>query len=113
MQQALQKIPAKVRAALYMGWGLVTLAMTAWASWYTTVGEVVPDLVLRMTGVVAVFGAAFLFTAAGNTEVEDTSGGSVQDAIDNLNALEELESEGLEIPETDESPSKPSEGLGV
>lgn len=113
MQQALQKIPAKVRAGLYMGWGLMTLAMTAWAAWYTTVGESVPDLVLRLTGVVAVFGAAFLFTAAGNTTVEDNSGGPVQDAIDSLNDLEELESEGLEIPETGEDPSKPSEGLGV
>lgn len=91
MQQALQKIPAGVRASLYVGWGVVTLGMQAWAAWFSSVGDPVPELILRLTGVVSLIGAAFLFTAAGNTEVVDKSGGNPTDVEDNLYDLEEAE----------------------
>lgn len=67
---ALQRIPVKVRGALYITWGVVILALTMWAGWFEAVQEPTPELVVRLTYIWGIFGAAFAFTAAGNSDTK-------------------------------------------
>ena len=95
MSSALQKIPANVRGVLYVVWGVVTLALAMWAGWYQAVSEVAPDIVTRLTFVWGIFGAAFAFTAAGNS----TPAAEAQEvvvAVPDIE-LEQSVSDGLEI----------------
>lgn len=95
MSSALQKIPANVRGVLYVVWGVVTLALAMWAGWYQAVSEAAPELVTRLTFIWGIFGAAFAFTAAGNStppiEVDE-----VIVAVPDIE-LEQSDSDGLEI----------------
>ena len=94
MSSALQKIPANVRGVLYVVWGVVTLALAMWAGWYQALGEAAPDIVTRLTFVWGIFGAAFAFTAAGNSTPVD--GEQVVVAVPDIE-LEQSVSDGLEI----------------
>lgn len=92
MSSALQKIPANVRGVLYVVWGVVTLALAMWAGWFQALGEAAPDIVTRLTFVWGIFGAAFAFTAAGNSTPVDEVVVAVPDI-----ELEQSVSDGLEI----------------
>ena len=64
---ALQTIPAHVRKIIYVVWGVVTLALTMWVGWYQAIGDAAPDIAIQASYVWGIFGAAFAFTAAGNS----------------------------------------------
>lgn len=95
MTSALQKIPANVRGVLYVVWGVVTLGLAMWGGWYQALGEAAPDIVTRLTYVWGIFGAAFAFTAAGNS-TNPEKGEDVIVAVPDIE-LEQSASDGLEI----------------
>lgn len=62
-------IPARVRSALYVGFGVLSLAQSSILAYSAAVQSPAPVWAVGGGAVLGVIGAAFGFVAAGNTEV--------------------------------------------
>lgn len=62
-------IPAKIRSALYVGFGVLSLAQSSILAYSAAVQSPAPVWAVGGGAVLGVIGAAFGFVAAGNTEV--------------------------------------------
>lgn len=62
-------IPAKIRTALYIGFGVLSLAQTAILAYTSAVGGTAPVWAIGGGAVLGVIGGAFGFVAAGNTDL--------------------------------------------
>lgn len=65
-------IPARIRSALYVGFGVLSLAQSSILAYSAAVQAPAPVWAVGGGAVLGVIGAAFGFVAAGNTEVIDT-----------------------------------------
>ncbi|MHC6176255.1 hypothetical protein [Glutamicibacter sp. X7] len=68
MQNWVSLIPQRVRLALYLVFGIVSVAIGAVTTWHATVTGTVPAWVGGVTAVVVYVGGAFGFVAAGNVD---------------------------------------------
>lgn len=64
-----QLIPARLRSALYVAYGVAAVAIGATSTWFATTNGAVPGWVGGVTAVLAYVGGALGFVAAGNTTV--------------------------------------------
>lgn len=62
-------IPANIRTALYIGFGVLSLAQSGVLAWSASVGQAAPLWAIGGGAVLGVLGGAFGFVAAGNTPV--------------------------------------------
>ncbi|MGP5048713.1 hypothetical protein CIK76_04765 [Glutamicibacter sp. BW80] len=62
-------IPAKIRTALYIGFGILSLAQTGILAYTSAVGSTAPAWAIGGGAVLGVIGGAFGFVAAGNTNM--------------------------------------------
>ena len=62
-------IPARVRSALYVGFGVLSLAQSSILAYSAAVQSPAPVWAVGGGAVLGVIGAAFGFVAAGNTEI--------------------------------------------
>ncbi|MGP9782512.1 hypothetical protein ACT3UQ_08640 [Glutamicibacter sp. AOP12-B1-11] len=62
-------IPAKFRTALYIGFGILSLAQTGILAYTSAVGSTAPAWAIGGGAVLGVIGGAFGFVAAGNTNM--------------------------------------------
>jgi len=69
MQNWTSLIPARVRAAIYIGFGILSLAQTSVLAYCAAVQVAAPLWAVGGGAVLGVIGAAFGFVAAGNTSV--------------------------------------------
>ena len=64
-----QLIPARLRTALYVGFGILSLAQTGILAYTAAVGQTAPLWAIGGGAVLGVIGGAFGFVAAGNTNI--------------------------------------------
>lgn len=69
MKTWIQLIPARVRTAIYLTYGVAAVALGGVAAWYSSVGDAAPSWIAGATAVVVYVGGAFGFVAAGNAGV--------------------------------------------
>lgn len=94
-------IPARVRSALYVGFGVLSLAQSSILAYSAAVQSPAPVWAVGGGAVLGVIGAAFGFVAAGNTEVsgnitpaeQTTYNIQVPEGLDFKTAVEKLHSE--------------------
>lgn len=75
-------IPARVRSALYVGFGVLSLAQSSILAYSAAVQSPAPVWAVGGGAVLGVIGAAFGFVAAGNTEVTAGTKRTVQVQLD-------------------------------
>lgn len=81
MKNWTQLIPANIRNALYIGFGVLSLAQSAILAYSAAVQTPAPVWAIGGGAVLGVIGGAFGFVAAGNVDVSKTFDQTIKEAV--------------------------------